>query len=119
MDPTRPSPAARRDRAHAPVPSPWELQRFIQAVAEVLANQRRPQQLRARMDALAYHRLSRAVGYYRGPTRPRTRTARIYRPTSQSVEVCAVVHCGHRFRALALRVEVHGDQWRCTRLQTA
>lgn len=113
------SPTSRPGPIFSKQPHARELYRFAQAVAEVLAGQRPPTQLHARMTPLAYHRLLRLTGCYQDRSCPRIRATRICYPGPQVAELCVVVNCGRRFRALALRIEISNRSWVCTRMQTA
>lgn len=107
---SHPSPTAAR-LAHLPP--------FAQMVAEVLAGQRDPRQLHPRMTGPAYEALSDRAGLYRCTTRPRVQSVHVSRPACCVVELAAVVCCGPRSRALALRFERAGELWVCTQLDTA
>jgi hypothetical protein len=47
---------------------------------------------------------------------PRVRSLRITEPAPGVVEACAVVHRVGRVQAMAIRMEVAADRWRCTAL---
>jgi hypothetical protein len=45
------------------------------------------------------------------------RTVRVSEPADGVAELSATVGVGPRVRAVAMRLEIHGGRWRCTRLQ--
>ncbi|UOE21988.1 hypothetical protein NI17_010855 [Thermobifida halotolerans] len=93
--------------------------RFAQLVAEVLAGQREPEQLRPRLSEGAYRRLLLRAGCYPGVRlRPRLRAARLGCPRPGVAEVSGVVGYGERHRALALRVVYAEYGWLCTDIET-
>jgi len=49
--------------------------------------------------------------------RAAVRSVRVTEPTAGVAEVSATVETGRRVRAVAIRLEVHRERWRCTRLQ--
>jgi hypothetical protein len=94
--------------------------RLTQAIAEVLAGARAPSQLNRHTTWEVLQHLERAaarLGRWRVSGRPMVCSVHVCRPRSDVAEVCAVVDTGNRRRALALRLEVHDDVWRCTALQ--
>jgi hypothetical protein len=101
-----------------PDPRRWAA-RLAQAIAEVLAGSRPPQQLAdvASLDVL--HLLERNAGRLVGrrggpPSQPRVASVHLSEPRQGVAETCAVVDTGPRRRALAFRIEWVRDQWRCT-----
>ena len=98
--------------------------RFAQAVVEVVGGQRPASQL-VRWAAPDVHRdLARRahlVGLTAGRTsrsvRPQVRSVHICRPSATSAEVSVHVRHGARSRALAMRLDRHGDRWTCTVLE--
>jgi hypothetical protein len=93
--------------------------RLAQALAEVLAGARPPQQLTdvASLDVL--HQLERNAGRLvtrRGmpASAPRVASVHVSEPGDGIAEACAVVDTGPRRRALAFRVETVRGRWRCT-----
>jgi hypothetical protein len=93
--------------------------RLAQAIAEVLAGARPPAQLAQVATLEVLHLLERNAGRLTGhrggpPTRPRVASVHVSQPRAGVAEACAVVDTGPRRRALALRIEHHGGQWRCT-----
>lgn len=93
------------------------LQRLTQLVAEVLVGQRDPAQLRGVMSTRAHAALVRRAGAYRSAASPRVRIV-LSCPEPGVGEVGAVVDCGGRCRALALRVSFAGAVLQCTHLET-
>jgi hypothetical protein len=96
----------------------WSV-RLAQAIAEVLAGARPPQQLAdvASLDVL--HLLERNAGRLVArragmPSQPRVSSVHVSEPRPGVAEACAVVDTGPRRRALAFRVEWLRSQWRCT-----
>jgi hypothetical protein len=92
---------------------------MAQAVAEVLAGVRSPQQLTpiATFPVLKY--LERNAGRMasragRTPVRPRVSSIRVCEPAAGIAEIAAVVDTSPRRRALALRLEASGERWLCT-----
>lgn len=90
-----------------------------QAIAEVLAGYRPPQQLAqvATLDVLTW--LERSAGRMapRGtgvPVRPRVTSIRLCEPRRGVAEVAAVIDTGRRSRAMALRLEATNARWRLT-----
>lgn len=101
-----------------PDPRAWSA-RLSQAIAEVLAGARAPQQLAevASLDVLQL--LERSAGRLqarqgRPASRPRVASVHVCEPTGGVVEVSAVIDTGPRRRALALRIEAQHGRWRCT-----
>ncbi|WP_067970414.1 Rv3235 family protein [Nocardiopsis trehalosi] len=91
---------------------------FAQHVAEVLGGQRAPAQLRHLLTGAAYELLRRRAGAYACRHRPRVRRALLRVPGPGVGEVSAVVDCGERCRALALRVAFGPGRWVCTHVET-
>ncbi|MFC7331132.1 Rv3235 family protein [Marinactinospora rubrisoli] len=107
---------------HAAVPATHgrarELTRFTQLVAEVLAGQRDPAQLRDHMSGSAYGALRRRAGAYAVSRCPRLRRTHLRSPAPGVTEVSCVIDCGARHRALALRIESAPRFWLCTSVET-
>jgi hypothetical protein len=104
-----------------PDPRPWTL-RLAQVIAEVLAGARPASQLSrvATLDVLGLlERSAGRLGSRAGgpPQRPIVGSVHLSEPTDGVAEACAVVDTGIRKRALALRLEGHDGQWRCTAVQ--
>ncbi|MBB4931555.1 hypothetical protein F4561_002375 [Lipingzhangella halophila] len=121
-EPARPLPTRRRA---APCPSrirntrtDRQLCRFTQLIAEVLAGQRSPVQMRSLLSYGAYTLLVRRSGIYACARSPRVRRAYLHSEDPEVAEVNAVVDYGSRYRALALRVAFAQHAWLCTHLET-
>ncbi|PSK97999.1 hypothetical protein CLV63_10647 [Murinocardiopsis flavida] len=93
------------------------MKRLTQLVAEVLVGQRDPAQLREFMSPRAYAALVRRAGVYHSAASPQVRIV-LGCPEPGVSEVGAVVDCGGRCRALALRVSFGGVVPLCTHLET-
>jgi hypothetical protein len=108
-------------RADLPDPGPWVGQ-LVQAVLEVLAQERPRQQLVRWLTPRVYSELSTQVlAATRRPqagqrTRPAVTSVHLFEPADGVVEASAVVVGGRRARALALRLEGWDGRWRCTQL---
>ncbi|MDA0566962.1 Rv3235 family protein [Streptomonospora sp. S1-112] len=105
----------------APYPrtrSARHLTAFAQVVAEVLAGDRPAGQVRPLLSRRAYELLERRAGAYACARRPRLRRAVLTAPGSDVAEVTAVIDCGSRCRALALRITYAEHAWLCTHLET-
>lgn len=115
-------------RADLPDPGPWTAQ-LVQAVVEVLAQERPRQQLVRWLTPEVYADLgvhlaarpARPAGA--GPAAPAPGRARrtvssthVFEPADGVVEAAAVVVGGRRAHAVALRLEGWDGRWRCTRL---
>lgn len=111
--PSRPRPVAYPHRR-----SPQQLSRFAQILAEVLAGERPVQQVRPLLGRRAYELLRRRAGCYAGAHRPRLRRTVVRTPAPDVAELSAVVDCGVRCRALALRVAYAQHAWLCTHIET-
>ncbi|GAB3442845.1 hypothetical protein GCM10027570_10370 [Streptomonospora sediminis] len=98
--------------------SPEQLGRFAQILAEVLAGERPARQVRPLLSRRAYELLARRAGAYACAQRPRVRNARLSAPAADIAELSAVVECGARCRALALRVAYVQHAWLCTHIET-
>lgn len=107
------------ERATAARAAPPALRRFTQAVAEVLAGARPMHQLDRRLSPDARRALRAALGTYGPWSRPVLRSARIHEVAPNASELVAILQCGPRTRALALRIERHNNDWHCTALETA
>ncbi|CAM4321021.1 Rv3235 family protein [Nocardiopsis rhodophaea] len=97
-----------------------QLSQFAQYTAEVLAGERAPGQMRNLFCGTAYERLVRRAGDYAASVhRPRVSGTVMRNETDASVfEVSAVVACGPRHRALAMRVVFAQYAWLCTHIET-
>lgn len=115
----RPTPSS-----ELPEPRAWTV-RLVQAVLEILAGQRPPQQLlRWTSDAVYADLSARVLALARRPEARRRRSPQVRlravhlcEPVDGVVEVTAVVQTGGRFRAMALRLEGMDGRWQCTVLQ--
>lgn len=105
-------PARRRVRPERDLP------RFTQLVAEVLAGQRDPEQLRPWLSEGAHRSLLLRAGCYATRQRPRLRAVRLDGSQPGVAEVSGVVGYGERHRALALRVVYAEYRWVCTHIET-
>lgn len=111
--------AARRPptgAARLPDPHRWSA-RLAQGIVEVLHGHRPPQQLVRWTDESVYAVLARHLAARRpstGSSRPLVRSIRVCEPRDGVVEVSVVVHAGHRYRALAMRLEGLDGRWCCT-----
>jgi hypothetical protein len=114
------APSARRRH---PDPRPWASQ-FLLAALETMAGRRPPAQLDRWATATAATGV--AGGGDRLGLRPAVRTAartrapsaalhsvHVSEPAEGVAEVCAVLRCGDRYRALAARLEWLDRRWRC------
>jgi Family of unknown function (DUF6459) len=108
-------------RHELPDPGPWTTQ-LVQAVLEVLAQERPRQQLVRWLTPAVYAELSTQVlaAPRRAQTAVRSRatvsSVHLFEPADGVVEASAVVTGGRRARALALRLEGWDGRWRCTML---
>jgi hypothetical protein len=109
-------------RDELPEPRRWTAQ-LVQAVVEVLADERPRQQLVRWLSPSIYADLSAAVLARSTPGKNSTNRARrsvssvhICEPADGIVEATAVIIGGARARAVALRLEGWDGRWRCTRL---
>jgi hypothetical protein len=92
---------------------------MAQAIAEVLAGARPVTQLTdvATLDVIRL--LSRNAGRLCArpglpPQRPIVNAVHLGEPVEGVAEACAVVNLGTRYRAIAFRLELAADRWRCT-----
>jgi len=107
-------------RADLPEPKRWTAQ-LVQAVVEVLADERPRQQLVRWLSPSIYADISATVlarSQPRKPTRARrsVSSVHIFEPADGIIEATAIVVGGARARAVALRLEGWDGRWRCTRL---
>lgn len=110
-------------RNELPEPTRWTAQ-LVQAVIEVLGDERPRQQLVRWLSPSLYAEISAAVLARAQPKRsgqaPRPRrsvsSVHIFEPADGIVEANAVIIGGARARAVALRLEGWDGRWRCTRL---
>jgi hypothetical protein len=89
------------------------------AVLEVLEGRRPARQLSAVFDLRALSTVQVLLnGGLREPVqRAALSSVRVYLPCARSIESSVVFRCGHRCRALALRLEQQEQRWRCTALR--
>lgn len=107
--------------ASLPDPAGWS-RRLLIAVAETAAGHRPLQQLAALLSPSVAQGLG--ADFERAAQRRRrhwlhaagVRSVRACEPTDGVAEVAATVQVGPRVRAIAMRLEVYGGRWRCTRL---
>ncbi|MDA8371555.1 MAG: Rv3235 family protein [Nocardiopsaceae bacterium] len=93
------------------------MSRLSQLMAEVLAGERPPAQMRPLLSQGAYDLLLRRAGVYASHHRPRIRRALLRMQEPDVTEVSAVVDYGTRCRALALRVAFTQHAWLCTHFE--
>ncbi|MFC3996323.1 Rv3235 family protein [Nocardiopsis sediminis] len=119
-------PVARRPGAGSPAgpgagprdPRARQLSHFAQFIAEVLAGERAPEQMRHLFSRRAYALLLHRAGGYASGHRPRVTRTLLRAEHPGVTEVSAVVDCGTRCRALALRVAYAQHAWLCTHVET-
>jgi hypothetical protein len=103
-----------------PLPDPRPLaRRLAQAIAEVLAGARPASQLSSHATNYVIRQLERNAGRLTPRVgvpqrRPLIDSLHLGEPCEGVIEACAVIDTGSRKRALALRLEATGGQWRCT-----
>lgn len=95
-----------------------QVSRLAQLTAEVLAGERTPVQVEPLLDPRPYSLLCRRAGVFRERTRPRVLRTWVRCQGPAVAEVAALVRCGRRHRALALRVVRKEGLWVCTHLET-
>jgi len=112
-----PQPTPRRE---LPDPEPWAT-RFVQAVLETLAGCRPSVQLQEWTSPAVHAQVCRAAQERRwistAGALPAVRSVHVGEPADGVAEVCAVVQRGHRYRAVAARMEGFDGRWRCVALQ--
>jgi hypothetical protein len=109
------------DATGAPDPAPW-VSRFVQAVVEVVANERPLTQLARWTDPQVFAEIAwrrQRVADHRAATRARpgrqvVATVHISTPERGVAEVAARVTAGTRSRAIAARLDYRRDRWLCT-----
>jgi hypothetical protein len=103
-----------------PLPDPRLLvSRLAQAIAEVLAGVRSARQLDDLVSPDVIRLLCRSAGRLSARPgssryRPVVHSVHVGEPCPGVAEACVVINVGNRKRALALRLEAIGRQWRCT-----
>ncbi|GAA0982187.1 hypothetical protein GCM10009555_051670 [Acrocarpospora macrocephala] len=101
------------------IPDERRLRGLGQALAEILAGRRPPETIQDRMSERAYTELIRAGKMIETPRAPMVGVPHVQSPRPGAVEMCLLVHCGPRSRALAIRLEKFGAQWLITDFETA
>lgn len=101
------------------LPDERRLRSLGQAVAEVLAGRRPAAALSGRFTARCHAELVRAGTMIEARRPLLVGRPHVTEPREGVVEMCLLVHCGERSRALALRLERHGVQWLVTDFETA
>ncbi|MFC4564601.1 Rv3235 family protein [Nocardiopsis mangrovi] len=99
-------------------PRARQLSHFAQFIAEVLAGERAPAQMRHLFSRQAYALLLHRAGGYASGHRPRVLRTLLRAEHPGVTEVSAVVDCGTRCRALALRIAYAQHAWLCTHVET-
>ncbi len=101
-------------------------ERFAHVLIEIMAGNRGPQQLARWCNAEVFQELTgRCAAISRvGPTHERRRSlpvqlqrVRVCCPGPGAAEISIVAKHGHRFRAIAARIEDTGKRWSCTAIQ--
>jgi len=101
-------------------------ERFAHVLVEVMAGNRGPQQLARWSTDQVYQELTQrcnaitrvsATSNRRRPLPIQLRRVRVFCPTPTAAEISIVAKHGHRFRAIAARIEHTGKRWTCTALQ--
>jgi hypothetical protein len=112
-----PQPTPRRD---LPDPERWAT-RFLQAVLETMAGCRASAQLHEWTSPAVHAQVVGSAQARRGITSaralPLVRSVHVGEPADGVAEVCAVVQRGHRFAAVAARLEGFDGRWRCVALE--
>ncbi|WP_250213869.1 Rv3235 family protein [Acrocarpospora catenulata] len=90
-----------------------------QALAEILAGRRPPESVQERLTERAYAELVRAGKMIDTSRPPLAGPPHVQSPREGAIEMCLLVHCGHRSRVLAVRLERYGVQWLVTDVETA
>lgn len=100
------------------VPGERRLRGLGQAMAEILSGRRPPETVQDRLTERAYAGLCRAGKMIDARRPPLVGAPHIQQPRDGVIEMCLLVHCGVRSRALALRLERYGVQWLVTDFET-
>ncbi|MFI7616421.1 Rv3235 family protein [Nonomuraea terrae] len=101
------------------LPDERGLRHLGQALAEVLAGRRPPRSVADRLTERAYRDLVRAGRMIHTGHPPFAGGVRVTEPRDGAIEMCVLIHCGHRTHVLAVRLERHGTRWLCTDFETA
>ncbi|MET0741063.1 MAG: Rv3235 family protein [Candidatus Nanopelagicales bacterium] len=93
--------------------------RFVPALVEVLSGDRPVSQLMRWTDREVYEEIRKRVENVprssgRRQARAAVRSIHLCQPRPGAAEITAVVRAGRRTRALAVRLDVIEDRWRCT-----
>jgi hypothetical protein len=99
-------------------PDERRLRALGQAVAEVLAGRRPPRSVARHLTERAHADLLRVGKVIDARRPPFVGVPHVCQPSEDVLEMCLLVHCGHRPRMLALRLERRGVQWLCTDFET-
>ncbi|MBO0839826.1 MAG: hypothetical protein J2O49_03265 [Sciscionella sp.] len=99
-------------------PTMSTLRMLLTATLEVLDGRRQPHQVREYFADDAYQRLLTAIEVPHAKRAVRRLGRRLHPcwPAEGVLEVCATVERGARAHAIALRIDVTTDGWRCTEL---
>ncbi len=96
-------------------------QRLSVAIIEIGTGRRSPSQLRDHVAPAVFAGITRDAGRITrlgSAARPATlHSLHLTETVDGCVEVAAVLRIGSRFRAMAVRIELHRSRWRCVRLQ--
>jgi len=93
---------------------------IVRALLEVLEGRRPTRQLAPMLGPEVLDRLETLMSLSArriGHNGLRLYKVRVCLPHASAIEGCAVVRAGHRFRALALRLELDSTRWKCTALR--
>jgi len=106
---------------HEILPDPSRFGRyFVQAVLEVLCGRRPAGQLTRHTSPAILTGLTRDQargGRFESDGRNAVvHSVHVMEPAERVAELAVVVQIGNRFRAIAVRLEAHHNQWRCVRL---
>ncbi len=109
-------------RVPRPDPAHWG-GRIILVCFEIMLGRRPAGQLARLVDprtlqVLSMHASKYAIARRTQPAgsipRPRVTSVRSYQPHADAAEICAVVHDGTKYRAIAMRLVARGNQWMAT-----
>ncbi|TAM88036.1 MAG: hypothetical protein EPN43_08815 [Jatrophihabitans sp.] len=120
----RPTPPPEQAPARSTLPDParWS-HRLLLGVLESAAGRRPLQQITALLSPAVAAGLREDFDRAQRRRRPHwahaaaVRSVHASEPAAGVAEICATLQTGRRVRAVALRLEARGGQWRCTRLQ--
>lgn len=113
-----PQASPRRTPPRSTLADPW-LRQLVQAIVEALAGTRTLGQLHAWTSEEVYEavRYRYRTTFSRPGRRPVVRSVHVDEPKPGVAEVCAVLRCGSRGHAMALRFEDVEGRWLCTALE--